>query len=99
MFASEIGTQLDAANVRRAFRKVAKASGLAAEEWTPRELRHSFASLLPSQGVPIEDIAALAGHVSTVVTEKVYRHELRPVLRTGAKKMDEIFPDLQLSET
>ena len=45
------------------------------------------------------DIAALAGHVSTVVTEKVYRHELRPVLRTGAKKMDEIFPDLQLTET
>jgi hypothetical protein len=31
-----------------------------------------------SQGVPIEDIAALAGHVSTVVTEKVYRHEPRP---------------------
>lgn len=99
VFASEIGTQLDAANVRRAFRKVAKASGLAAEDWTPRELRHSFVSLLSSQGVPIEDIAALAGHVSTVVTEKVYRHELRPVLRTGAKKMDEIFPDLQLSET
>ena len=99
VFVSEVGTQLDAANVRRAFRKVAKAAGLAAEDWTPRELRHSFVSLLSSQGVPIEDIAALAGHVSTVVTEKVYRHELRPVLRTGAKKMDEIFPDLQLSET
>ena len=49
--------------------------------------------------MPIENIAALAGHVSTVVTEKVYRHELRPVLRTGAKKMDEIFPDRQLTET
>jgi integrase len=70
VFVSEVGTQLDAANVRRAFRKVAKATGLAAEDWTPRELRHSFVSLLSSQGVPIEDIAALAGHVSTVVTEK-----------------------------
>ncbi|TCC65449.1 hypothetical protein E0H73_00420 [Kribbella pittospori] len=78
---------------------MAKAAGLAAEDWTPRELRHSFVSLLSSQGVSIEDIAALAGHASTVVTEKVYRHELRPVLRTGAKKMDEIFPDLLLSET
>ncbi|MFF0345566.1 tyrosine-type recombinase/integrase [Kribbella sp. NPDC004875] len=28
VFASEVGTQLDAANVRRAFRKVAKAAGL-----------------------------------------------------------------------
>ncbi|GAB2663011.1 hypothetical protein GCM10009743_44200 [Kribbella swartbergensis] len=99
MFAWEVGTQLDAAKVQRAFRKVAKAAGLAVEGWTPRELRHSFVSLLSSQGVPIEDVAALAGHVSTVVTEKVYRHELRPVLRTGAKKMDEIFPDLQLTET
>ena len=41
---------------------------------------HSFVSLLASQCVPIEAIAALARHVSTVVTEKVYRHELRPVL-------------------
>ena len=33
---------LDAANVRRAFRQVAQDAGLRAEEWTPRELRHSF---------------------------------------------------------
>lgn len=92
VFASEVGSQLDAANVRRAFRKVAKAAGLTAEEWTPRELRHSFVTLLSSQGVPIEDIARLVGHSSIVVTEKVYRHELRPVLTTGATKMDEIFP-------
>ena len=47
--------------------------------------------------MPVEDIVALADHVSIVVTEKVYRHELRPMLRTGAKKKDEIFPDLQLT--
>jgi transcriptional regulator GlxA family with amidase domain len=56
-------------------------------------------SLLSSSGVPIEDIAALAGHVSTVVTSQVYRHKLRPALRSGAKKTNEIFPDLQLTET
>jgi hypothetical protein len=33
-----------------------------AEEWTPRELRHSFVSLLSSAGIPIEDIAHLVGH-------------------------------------
>jgi len=51
VFASGTGTQLDAANIRRAFRRIAADSGLAAAEWTPRELRHSFVSLLSDGGV------------------------------------------------
>ena len=62
-----------------------------AEEWTPPELRHSFVSLLSSAGIPIEDIAHLVGHANTRTTEKVYRKELRPVLRRGAKVMDDLF--------
>lgn len=34
--------------------------------------------------MPIEDIAHLAGHANTRVTEPVYRKELRPVLTRGA---------------
>ncbi|TCN30069.1 phage integrase family protein [Kribbella orskensis] len=59
-----------------------------------RELRHSFVSLLSSSGVPIEDISRLVGHVSTNVTEKVYRHELRPVMTRGAATMDQIFKQM-----
>lgn len=51
------GTELDAANVRRSFRAVAGAAGLDSGTWTPRELRHSFVSLLSSSGMPIEEIA------------------------------------------
>jgi integrase len=91
VFTTQLGTPLDAANVRRAFRQAAEHAGLLAEEWTPRELRHSYVSLLPSAGIPIEDIAHLVGHANTRTTEKVYRKELRPVLRRGAKAMDEIF--------
>jgi integrase len=90
VFTTRIGTPLDAANVRRAFRQVAEHAGLRADEWTPRELRHSFVSLLSSAGIPIEDIAHLVGHANTRTTEKVYRKELRPVLR-GAKAMDDLF--------
>jgi len=50
------GFALDAANVRRSFRLVASAAGLNPKEWTPRELRHSFVSLLSSSGVTIEDL-------------------------------------------
>ena len=47
VFATAAGTRMDAANVRRDFRRALKpVSGLDPREWTPRELRHSFVSLL-----------------------------------------------------
>ncbi|MEV6874940.1 tyrosine-type recombinase/integrase [Amycolatopsis sp. NPDC051128] len=91
MFASDVGTELDAANVRRAFRKVVAKAGLKAADWTPRELRHSFASLLSDSGVRIEDISRLMGHNGTAVTELVYRHQLRPVIEEGTTAMDKLF--------
>lgn len=92
VMASETGTPLDAANVRRGFRRIAKAAGLNAEEWTPRELRHSFVSLLSNGGLSLEQISRLVGHSSTAVTETVYRHQLNPVVEDGATAMDRIFP-------
>ena len=93
VFASAVGTQLDAANVRRAFRKVATIAGLDAEEWTPQELRHSFVSLMSDAGVPTEKIALLAGHSSTATTERIYRKQIRAVVQGGAEVMDELFPE------
>ena len=45
-----------------------------------------FAELSPQQ----VQIARLAGHNRTATTELVYRHELRPVITTGAEVMDRI---------
>jgi len=89
VFASAIGTPLDAANVRREFRKITEAAGLGTG-LAPRDLRHTFVSLMSADGVPIEEIARLAGHNRTATTELVYRHELRPVITTGAEAMDRI---------
>jgi integrase len=91
VFASETGTALDAANVRRGFRRVATAAGLDAARWTPRELRHSFVSLLSDGGVPLEQISRLVGHSGTTVTELIYRKQIRPVVDDGATAMDRIF--------
>jgi integrase len=76
--------------VRRELGQITNAAGLG-EQWTPRELRHSFVSILSASGVPLEDISLLVGHVSTNVTETVYRHEIRPALTKGAVAMDKIF--------
>ncbi len=53
VFSSAVGKPLDAANVRRAFRQALKdVDGVDPAEWTPREPRHSFVSLLSDRGVP-----------------------------------------------
>jgi len=90
VFASRIGTPLSANNVIRAFRIITKAAGLG-ENWVPREMRHTFVSVLSANGVPVESIALLAGHDRAATTELVYRHEIRPALTQGAEVMDQIF--------
>jgi integrase len=90
VFASRIGTPLNANNVIRAFRIITKKAGLG-EDWVPREMRHTFVSVLSANGVPVESIALLAGHERTTTTETVYRHEIRPALTQGAEVMDKIF--------
>ncbi|MEV5706032.1 site-specific integrase [Actinoallomurus sp. NPDC052274] len=90
VFCTRTGAPLDAGNVRRAFRGITRKAGIG-EKWTPRELRHSFVSIMSDNGVPIETIADLVGHAGTAVTEKVYRHQLRPVITKGAETMNTIF--------
>jgi integrase len=58
---------------------------------TPRELHHSFVSVLSDAGNPVEQISQMVGHRGTTVTESVYRHQLRPVIQTGETVMDELF--------
>ncbi|PTH83223.1 site-specific integrase [Streptomyces sp. A244] len=99
VFTTRSGEPLDAANVRRDFRAIlaraAKMPGidLKPHEWTTRETRQSFVSLLSDHGIPLETIALLVGHSSQATTEVVYRKQLRPVIMKGAEVMDEIFAD------
>jgi site-specific recombinase XerD len=90
VFPSRVGTPLSANNVIRAFRTATEKAGLG-RGWAPREMRHTFVSVLSANGVPIESIALLAGHDRTSTTELVYRHEIRPALTQGAEVMDKIF--------
>lgn len=87
---TSVGTPFESHNLRREFRKVTAAAGLGAR-WVPKELRTSFVSMMSYHGVPVEEIARLAGHASSRTTEVIYRRELRPVITTGAEVMDQIF--------
>ena len=81
---------MDDHNVRRMFRVITEDAGLGTR-WVPREMRHTFVSLLSARCVPVEAIALLAGHNQTATTELVYRHQIVPALTRGAEVMDQIF--------
>ena len=53
VFCTKIGTPLNDANVRRSFKAITKAARIG-ENWTPRELRHSFVSIMSDNGVDHE---------------------------------------------
>jgi integrase len=90
VFCNRYGKSLTAQTVRRTLAIALRIAGLPIE-WTPRELRHSFVSLMSANGASIELISRLVGHRSTVVTEAVYRHELRPVITEGAEIIGKAF--------
>jgi integrase len=87
-----VGSEMDPANVRLDLRRSAQAGpGMEPKDWTPRELRHSFVSLLSDAGVPVETLSQLVGHGGTSITEIVHRHQIGPVIQTGPTVMDELF--------
>ncbi|MBO2449046.1 site-specific integrase [Actinomadura barringtoniae] len=91
VFCHEDGTPYTGNSIRYFFRKVLNAAGLVGDEWCPRELRHTFVSLMSDHGVSIETISKLVGHKSTKITEEVYRHQLKPEIRDGVEHMNLIF--------
>ncbi len=90
VFCTSLGGPMYATDVRMEFKRITEKAGLG-QDWTPRELRPAFVSLLSDSGVPIEQIADAVGHSSTRTTEVVYRHQLRPVTRTAAVALGPLF--------
>ncbi len=85
VFCTSLGTPLDAANVRRSFKKITRSARLG-DNWKPLELRTSFVSLMSDSGVPVEEIARLVGHTSSRTTEENLRSQ-RAVEKIGGVRV------------
>jgi integrase len=72
IFRTPIGTAVDPDNFRNYTYKITTAAGIG--RWSPHELRHSAASLLLAQGVPLKSVSEMLGHSSIRVTADVYGH-------------------------
>jgi len=86
VFTTEVGTPIDPSNLRRNFNDVCEDAGLG--HWHPHELRHSAASIMLAEGVPLEVVADVLGHSSIRMTADVYGHILSPQREAAAKAME-----------
>jgi integrase len=87
VFCSEVGTPMDLYNATRVFKRVLKAAKL--PNFRLYDLRHTFASLLLTQGAPITYVAAQLGHSKPTTTLQWYAHWLPTSRRTFVDALDE----------
>ena len=83
-------------DIRRYFKVLCVRASIG-ENWTPREQRHTFVSVLSDSGVDIEQIADAVGHVNSTVTKAVYRHQIADQIASAATVMDSIFGEASSS--
>lgn len=88
VFRTRFGTPLDRTNIGHSFSKHTKAAGLG--HWHPHELRHSAASLLLAQGVPLKVVSNLLGDSGIAITADIYSHVLAPLNDEAAAAMDRV---------
>ncbi len=85
VFPSGIGTHWRPSNMRRAFQSLLREAEL--DGVTFHTLRHTCASLMAMQGVPITSISAQLGHASSAITYAIYAHVLPGMQHEAASQV------------
>lgn len=89
VFTSTIGTPLDPRNLTDRYKTLLTQASLPAIRF--HDLRHSCASLLIAQGVPMEIVKETLGHAQISLTINTYVHLLPETQRQAADAMDRLF--------
>jgi integrase len=89
IFASTIGTPIEPRNLNRHFVGLLDRAGVRRIRF--HDLRHSCATLLYEQGVPIEKIQDVLGHSSPTITKLIYVEVTRASQRSTTDKLGYLF--------
>ena len=89
MFTNAYGRSLDANNLRtRSFVRLLTKAGLPAMRF--HALRHSAATLLMAEGVPVKVASEMLGHADITTTLRIYSHVLPSMQEQAAGAMDRL---------
>lgn len=89
VFTTGIGTPIEPRNLNRHFVRLLDHAGLRRIRF--HDLRHSCATLLYEQGVPIEKIQDILGHSSPTITKLIYVEVTRQSQRSSVDKLGFLF--------
>lgn len=89
VFTSNVGTPLDPRNMAKRFLSACRKAKIGT--WHPHELRHTAASLMLANGVPLQVVSEILGHASIRITSDVYGHVLAPQRQEAAETMASFF--------
>jgi len=91
VFPTAIGTPMGHRDVHVTFKRILGKAGL--PDIRIHDLRHSAASLMLAQGIPLRSIQDILGHSSITMTANLYAHVGEQLRREAADAMDAILAD------
>ena len=86
IFTSSVGTPCDASNLRVDFLKLLEKAGLQRIRF--HDLRHTAASIMLNNGIPIIVVSKILGHSKPSITLDIYGHLFHEMQSEAAMKMD-----------
>jgi integrase len=89
VFCTSNGTPINPRNLVRDFKAFLRRANLPDIRF--HDLRHSCASLLAAQGVPVRVAMDILGHTNIATTQNIYTHVFDDAKRQAADAMDQLF--------
>lgn len=94
IFTSTIGTPVDKYNLIKSFKKMLIAAGL--PEIHFHDLRHTAASIMLNNGIPVIIVSRRLGHAKPSITLDVYGHLIPEKQQEAALLMDELLTPISI---
>ena len=88
VFTTTIGTTIDPDRLNKGYKALLKRAGLRDQRF--HDLRHTAATLMLRDGLPVHEVSAVLGHSQTSTTLNVYSHVLPGAHERAAAAMDRL---------